>query len=1254
MILQDFVNLTVVERIEQLEKLAGEELKAFAAEVARQEGALPILGVILRNANTPEALIKRTLKSSLIKLGIDLTLPEVEQEQVASQPTDREIADWNKIKAFKEVAPVQPTEAEKQEFLARFYGEAVVDLDMANPMNGLDKVQVQVRAICEKMTEYGFSNFNALAPKFAEREFDIQGEKNRATVFSNAKQIKILMESILYVVENAAEDNRRRLANTHRDRQFACGEGTLDNLIEIYGEMSLNKQGIAAYIAQQKRQFIREVLSPYYRNNYFAEFAMPFHAGNERHDIPSLTNAIAEEFGLLEVKDKYTKDASAVAKFVSDEVNAAFAKLEAQKAFIEGVAGLLASSLENSVDEGSPDLKNQVQQFLTNLGFTPKYNYNHLVYTEDRMLRDSKHVWNRLVKVFFDESRIVDMPDLPILQKQLDILGSVNSKFEQRITKEVIGELSNATNKNFILTTLLNGLKFDKDEFGEENPFLLLKSKGIEIHGENPIAFIIKKNWQIRKLHPIDYFIENFTADEFAKLNVTKEQLTNALLDFNEYAKPDTVAKLVIAGADVNALSVKGRSPLRIAEKCKLHDIAQVLREKGAESIDIRDIIVKKITDFTNPDVNNDDKKTLLAEIVGIIEKYPFIAKEVIDAEGNNLMHFAVIKKSKEVVEALLKTQAGKESCIKSKEGRDDLTPVVIALRLDLHEILQLFFQTQEGNGASKILLLQVLNSQNPNSSNWLKTFLNTEVGKGRILTSRYQPDGATALHSLCAKGDLEKVKVIMGASTTLAALRDNKGNMPLHVAASNGRVETVKFLLQDVIAAATVTATDNDGNTILHTVHDDCAEILLSRPEVRRLLRSTNDHDGTTPMHIGSKKFVKLALQYPEGKQALSIVDADGCTPLYHYILGTDLNAIEECFKIFAGEFRQKFFLEKDEQGITAWASLASDVDGEYQITQLYGLIETKFPQLLPDFFKIQIDNEGNSFLTYAIRAGNLDWLKKMLESESAKNQIRVKDLMLAVTLGNSDIVKKILEMVNFNRFYHEYDLRQANVLTLDHTQNGFRKFNIEILKALLAVPKLLDSINGNALLSYINYGDFEALDIVLGYQKGLESLFDARCDNSQLQFQNQTLLYGVLKNINANPEYQEQKECLNVIIKALKRCADKDKVAAFLRVQDSQGKTALDLADEETRERLEACEYTLLRKVPALPTGVPSASTSSTAVASTSLQANIPAANPVANVEIEEEVMLVKKRRSERSSNPDNKKRDTTSKDFNKRSRK
>ncbi len=1251
MLLQDFVNLTVAERIEQLEKLAGDELQAFAAEVAAKEGALPILGAILRNANTPEALIKRTLKSSLIKLGIDLTLPEVEQEKVASQASDREPADWNKIKAFKEVSPIQPTEAEKQEFLVKFYGEAAIDLDVVNPMNGLEKVQAQVRAICEKMTEYGFSNFNALASKFAEREFNIQGEQNRATVFSNAKQIKIMMESILYVVENATEDARRSLANTHRDRQFACAEGTLDNLIEIYGEMSLSKQGIAAYIALQKRQFIREVLVPLYRNNYFAQFAMPYHPGNERHDIPSLTNAVAAEFGLLVVQDKYTKDASAVAQFVLDEVNAAFAKPEAQNAFIDGIAGLLASSLKNSVDEGSSDLNNQVQQFLTTLGFILKYNYNHLVCTEDRILRVSVMIFQKIVKVFFDESRIIDQKDLPLLQKELEILGSVNSKFEQRITKNVIGELSDLTDRALIRAILACGLKFDKDEFGEENPFLLLNSNSAILDEENRIESFLKNKTTIRRQHPVAYFIENFSADEFAKLNVTKEQLTEALLYTHKHTKPDTVVKLIRAGAEVNALSRNGRSILRIAEKNKWQAIAQALKDNGAESIDIRDIIVKKITDFTSPDVNADDKKTLLTEIVAIIEKYPFIAKEVIDAEGNSLMYFAVTKKSKEIVEVLLKTQAGKESCMTSSDGTYELTPVFLAMKSDLPGILQLFFQTQEGSGVFTIFLGAVLQSQDSNSSKWLETFLKTGEGKRLLKVCRFQPSGQNALHYVCINSDLAKVKVIMAASSEPAVVKDNVGDTSLHLAARAGHVEIMNFLLQDPIAVVTVTLTNNYGMTILHNVHDNCAEILLSRPEVRRLLRSTTDEHGTTPMHMATSTFVKLALQYPEGKTAASIGDAKGWTPLRYCIAKADIAAIEEYCKVFP-EILKASFSEKDREGKTAWGRLI-ELNNLERVAKLHNFIRDKHPSLLDMFFS-SASPSGETFLTCAIRAGNLDLLRNMLASSEAKGRLGIGAVALAVRLGNVEIAKEVLKSFDPNylgTYAHNYIAREF--LTLDHTKNNFRKFNIEILKELLAIPKVLDSINEDALISYSNHDDSEALDVVLGYTQGQEILLANRFQDTQSQIEDETLLHIVLRCIAERPDDQAEKECLNVIIKALKRCEDKYKVEAFLRVQDSQGKTALDLADEETRERLEACEYTLLRRVPALPTGVPSASTSSTAVASTSLQSNIPAENPVAEVVVEEEVMIVKKRRSDRSTNPANKKRDTTSKDFNKRKR-
>jgi ankyrin repeat protein len=1245
MLLQDLINLTVAERIEQLEKLAGEELKTFATEVSNKEGALPILGVIVRNANTPEALIKRTLKSSLIKLGVDLTPTVVEQEKAASQPSDREPADWNKIKLFKEVAPVQPTEVEKQEFLTKFYREAAVDLDITNPLNGLEKVQGQVRDICEKMTEYGFSNFNALAPKFAEREFNIQGQQNRATVFSNAKQIKILMESILYVVENASEDNRRSLANTHRDRQFACGEGTLDNLMEIYGEMSLNKQGIAAYIVQQKKQFIREVLLPLYRNNYFAQFAMPFREGMERHDIPSLTNAVAEEFGLLVVKDKYTKDASAVAQFVSDEVNTAFAKPEAKDAFIQGVGNLLASSLENSVDEGSSDLNSQVQQFLTNLGFIPRYNYNHLVCTEDALLRDSKSIFFAMLDVFFDENRVIDDTNALIYGKCLDILGAVNSRFEQKITKEVIGELSGYTDNAWIQCVLSFGLKFDKDEFGEENPFCLLHSNGYLLDGDNLMDYYIKHNAEIRRVNPIVYFIENFPAEEFAKLNVTTTQLTDALFSINKYTKPDAAAKLVRAGADVNALSVTGRSPVRIAELRKLPAIAQVLRDNGGERIDIRCIIVKKITDLTSPDVTKEDAETLLAEIVAIIEKYPFIAREVIDVDGNTVMHFAVMKKSKVIVGELLKTQASVESL--NMLNNDGEHPLSIAVKSDSQDIVTLLLQTEFGKKIIVQFLVDILSFENAESSKWLETVLKTEEGKIQLNNLRLSRDRRTALHYLCENGDLAKIKVIMAIAEgrALAVVRDVHGKMPLHLAARAGHVETMQFLLQDAIAAATLTLTNNYGLTILHKVHDDCAEILLSRPEVRRLLRSTTDEHGTTPMHMATSTFVKLALQYPEGKAAAVIADKEGRTPLYWNIGLADIPSIEEYCKVFP-EILKASFSEKDRGGKTAWGRLA-ELNNIERIAKLHAFIRDKHPSLFGDFFQY-------SFLTCVIRAGNVDLLKNMLASDEAKGRLGIGDVVLAVQLGNVEIVKEVLKSFDFNYLnaYARNDI-EREFLILNHAKNNFFKFNIEILKAILAIPKVLDSIYGKALSSYCYYIDFEALDVVLGYKQGQEALLDSRFQNTQLQINSQTLLHVVLRFISQKPENQAKKECLNVIIKALKRCADKDKVAALLRVQDSQGKTVLDLADEETRERLEACEYILLKKVPALPTGVPSASTSSTAVASTSLQSNMPAETSAAEVVIEEEVMLVKKRRSDRSTNPANKKRDTTSKDLNKRKR-
>ena len=187
--LQEFRALDGFQRFDFLKEVAGEELKAFAREVAAEQGVSLMLARIAASANAFDATIKNQLKVELRRLGLALQERQVEMQVYAVEPAQEEFS-WEKIKRApfieRKPTPINEAvkdeyEAAKNEFLKQFYEGETVDLDTTNPLANIQAVRAQVEAICQKMVVYGFRNFNGLKDKFADAAFNIEGAEYKIT-----------------------------------------------------------------------------------------------------------------------------------------------------------------------------------------------------------------------------------------------------------------------------------------------------------------------------------------------------------------------------------------------------------------------------------------------------------------------------------------------------------------------------------------------------------------------------------------------------------------------------------------------------------------------------------------------------------------------------------------------------------------------------------------------------------------------------------------------------------------------------------------------------------------------------------------------------------------------------------------------------------------------------------------------------------------------------------------------------------------
>ncbi len=120
----------------------------------------------------------------------------------------------------------------------------------------------------------------------------------------------------------------------------------------------------------------------------------------------------------------------------------------------------------------------------------------------------------------------------------------------------------------------------------------------------------------------------------------------------------------------------------------------------------------------------------------------------------------------------------------------------------------------------------------------------------------------ASDIHQAAKGGDLAKVKALLEKNQGLAEAKNEKGETPLHSAASAGQLEVMKFL---VSKGVDVNLKENNGATALHLAcyygHRDTVEWLIDHGADK----DARDGDGSTPIfwavYGGRKNIVELLI---------------------------------------------------------------------------------------------------------------------------------------------------------------------------------------------------------------------------------------------------------------------------------------------------------------------------------------------------------------------------------------------------------
>ena len=260
--------------------------------------------------------------------------------------------------------------------------------------------------------------------------------------------------------------------------------------------------------------------------------------------------------------------------------------------------------------------------------------------------------------------------------------------------------------------------------------------------------------------------------------------------------------------------------------------------------------------------------------------------------------------------------------------------------------------------------------------------------------------DGRTPLHSAAANGNLESVRKLLesGGKASMTVVAGN-GGTPLHEAVAKGHKDVVSVLLEE---GCPIGVKDSDGESVLHwAVEFDQVDLIDQFVKVG-LDVNAEDNDGRTPLHSaaanGNLESVRKLLE-SGGKASMTVVAGNGGTPLHEAVA----KGHKDVVSVLLEEGCPIGVKDSNGQSVLHWAVEFDQVD------------------LIDQFVKVGLDvnaenNDGRTPLHSAAANGNLESVRKLLESGGKASMTVVAGnggtpLHEAVANGHKDVVSVLLE---------------------------------------------------------------------------------------------------------------------------------------------------------------------------------------------------------------------------------------------------
>ncbi|KAJ7981447.1 Protein ACCELERATED CELL DEATH 6 [Quillaja saponaria] len=316
--------------------------------------------------------------------------------------------------------------------------------------------------------------------------------------------------------------------------------------------------------------------------------------------------------------------------------------------------------------------------------------------------------------------------------------------------------------------------------------------------------------------------------------------------------------------------NIIGDTPLHVAAKTKIHthrdngktNIVDVILRNYKKHYGAATTFLEMVNEYGNTPLHeavlhrlghahSDHHQSIYHKVTTIIFEEDKRVAYFPNKEGKSPLYLAAEDWNVELVELLLQApfQRDKERQV---QGLSPLHAVI--LEKTPHALRKkLLWNTPSHLYYYWMILLQNIGDSKPLIET-MKLIL--EKGPAELITLRDE-EGNTPLHFAAFTGDVDAVSMLLDKCDQCALERNNKGQLPIHVACENNCLNVVIRMLVRQEAQDPIDLLNKEGQNILHVAtkngKDKVVKYILRNQNLEALLND-QDINGNTPLHLAAQ----------------------------------------------------------------------------------------------------------------------------------------------------------------------------------------------------------------------------------------------------------------------------------------------------------------------------------------------------------------------------------------------------------------